>query len=86
VDTVGWTLILASWALFVATALWLRTRAPALLVDGLLAMAGVGVAVGGLLELSDVGIGSWIVAPAFLGIGAVVHVRALFTGSGPFRT
>jgi len=82
----GWALIAAGWALFGGTALWLRTRAPAAMVNGLLALAGVGVAIGGLLQLSDVGIASWIVAPVFLALGAVVHVRSLFTGAGPFRT
>ena len=72
--------------LFVGTALWMRTRAPQIAVDAVLALAGVGVGVGGLLFLTDVTWGSWVVAPAVLAIAAVVHVRALFAGTGPLRT
>ncbi len=87
VDTVaGVTLIAGSWALFAGTALWIRRHAPAWVVDTLLALAGVGVAIGGLLLLSDVSVASWIVAPLFLAVASVVHVRALFAGNGPLRT
>ena len=72
--------------LFVGTALWVRTRAPRAVVDGLLALAGVGVGIGGLLFLSDVTWGSWVAAPAFLAVAGIVHVRALFAGTGPLRT
>ena len=82
----GVTLIAGSWALFAGTALWVRVHAPPWIVDPLLALAGVGVAVGGLLLLSDVSVASWIVAPLFLAVASVVHVRALFAGSGPLRT
>ena len=87
VDTVaGVTLVAGSWALFAGTALWARMHAPPWVVDPLLALAGVGVAIGGLLLLSDVSVASWIVAPLFLAVASVVHVRALFAGSGPLRT
>ncbi len=86
-DTVaGVTLVAGSWALFAASALWIRMHAPAWVVDALLAASGVGVAIGGLLLLSDVSVASWVVAPLFLAVASVVHVRALFAGSGPLRT
>jgi hypothetical protein len=55
-------------------------------VDVVIGLAGAGVAVGGLLFLDEAGVASWIVAPVFLAIAAIVHVRALFAGAGPFRT
>ena len=68
------------------TASFLRTRLPRGAVDGLLAVEGAGLAVGGLLLLDDVGTASWIVGPAALAIMTPLHVRALFAGEGPFRT
>jgi hypothetical protein len=79
-------IVVASGLLFLGTALWARTRAPRIVVDGLLALAGAGVGTGGLLFLSDVNWGSWVAAPAFLAVAAIVHVRALFAGTGPLRT
>ncbi len=54
--------------------------------DGLLALAGVGIALGGLAVQTDVGFWSWVVAPLMLGILLPLHVRVLFAGDGPFRT
>jgi hypothetical protein len=64
----------------------LRTRVRLIVADGLVGLAGAGVGVGGLLFLDEAGVASWIVAPVFLAIAAIVHVRALFAGAGPFRT
>jgi hypothetical protein len=82
----AWTVLVASSALFLLAAFPLRTRLHPRAVDALLATAGAGIGVGGLLFLDDVSAGSWIVAPVFLAIGGIAHVRALFAGSGPFRT
>jgi hypothetical protein len=82
----GVAVIVASTALLVVTAAWVRLRAAAPVVDALVAMSAAGVAVGGLMLLDDVGTSSWIAAPAVLAMAAVLHVRALFAGSGPFRT
>jgi hypothetical protein len=76
----------ASVALLLVASLALRTRLRPIVVDVLVGLAGAGVGVGGLLFLDEVGVASWIVAPAFLAIAAIVHVRALFAGAGPFRT
>jgi hypothetical protein len=87
VDHVGaWTTLMVSGILFLGTALWVRTRAPRVVVDALLVVAGVGVGIGGLLFLTDVTWASWVAAPAVLAVSAVVHERALFAGTGPFRT
>jgi hypothetical protein len=85
-EVVGWAVIAASAALLLATAFVVRTRIATAAFDGLLAAAGAGLAVGGLLLVDDVETGSWIVAPVALAVLTVVHVRAMFAGSGPFRT
>jgi hypothetical protein len=85
-DALAWAVLAASTLLLLAAAFPLRTRLPDRAVDVLLALAGAGVGVGGLLFLADVGIASWIFAPVFLAVAAIAHVRALFAGAGPFRT
>lgn len=79
-------MLVVSALLLVAAAFPLRTRLHDRIVDVLLAFGGAGIGVGGLLFLEDVGVASWLVAPAFLAVGAIAHVRALFAGAGPFRT
>ena len=51
-----------------------------------MALAGAGIGAGGLLMFDDVSLGSWIAAPALVALIALLHVRALFAGEGPFRT
>ena len=82
----AWALVSASAIVLVLAAFPLRRRLHPRVVDGLVALAGAGIGVGGLLFLDDVGPGSWILAPVFLAIGALAHVRALFAGAGPLRT
>jgi hypothetical protein len=83
---VGWIVLAGSVALLVAAAFPLRGRLGPPAWDAVLALAGAGIGVGGLLLLEDVGVASWIFAPVFLAVAAIVHVRALFAGAGPFRT
>ena len=85
-ERLGWAVLAASTLLLLAAAFPVRTRLPDRVVDVLLAIAGAGIGVGGLLFLEDVGVASWIFAPVFLAVGAIAHVRALFAGAGPFRT
>jgi len=86
-DPVGaWTTLAVSAALVVLTALVLRPRLSRTFVDGLLALGGAGLAVGGLLFFDDVGAASWAVAPSLLAAITVLHVRLLFAGDGPLRT
>jgi hypothetical protein len=82
----GWTLLTASAVLLVLAAVPLRTRLHPRVVDALLGLSGAGIALGGLCFVKDVGAWSWVFAAVVLGIGAIVHVRALFAGAGPFRT
>jgi hypothetical protein len=82
----GWSFLLAAAALLLLAAFPLRTRLPRRVLDGLLALGGAGIGVGGLLLLSDVEPASWVVAPVLLAAAAVGHVRFLFAGQGPFRT
>lgn len=82
----GIALIVVAAAIGAVTAIVLRTRLPAIVVDALVGACGAAAGVGGLLLLRDVGIAAWILTPAFLAAVAVAHVRALFAGSGPLRT
>jgi hypothetical protein len=82
----GIAVIVATSAALLVTALRLRPRLPALPVNALLVLEGALLGVGGLLVQTGVGPASWVVAPLFLGIVTVLHVRFLFGGAGPFRT
>jgi len=84
--TVGGVVLALSAALAVATALVFRTRWSPRTVDLAMALAGVGMGIGGLLLLDDVSLGSWLFAPLVLAVVAPAQVRALFAGDGPFRT
>ena len=86
-DPIGaWTTLLVAASVLVLATFPLRTRLRPRVVDGLLALGGAGIGVGGLLFLTDVEPASWVVAPTLLAIAAVAHVRVLFAGKGPFRT
>ena len=80
--------IIAAAALVLAVdAFVLRSRAGARVTDSLAALGGAAIGVGGLLLLhGGVPVASWIVAPAILALASLAHNRALFGGSGPFRT
>ena len=82
----GSAILVTSSALALVTAGWLRARLPRPAIDATMALAGAGIGVGGLLFLHDVGLSSWIVGPLLLAVIALLHVRALFGGEGPFRT
>lgn len=82
----GVTTLAASILLGLAAAFPLRERMSSWLVDTLLAISGAGMAVGGLLLLEDVSGVAWLVTPPVLAALTVIHVRALFAGSGPLRT
>jgi hypothetical protein len=51
-----------------------------------IALVGAIVGVLALLPLGHVDPWSWVVAPAFLAVGAVAQARALFSEGGPLRT
>jgi hypothetical protein len=82
----GVALIAASTIVLLISATWVRRRAAALVADVSVAISAAGIALGGLMLLDDVSTNAWIVAPSALGVAAVLHVRALFAGAGPFRT
>ena len=52
----------------------------------LIALVGAIVGVLALVPIAHVDPWSWVVAPAFLSVGAVAQSRALFSAGGPFRT
>ena len=82
----GVVILSASAALAVATALGFRTRLSPRMVDVVMALAGAGLGIGGLMLLENVGVASWVFAPLVLAVVAPAQVRALFAGDGPFRT
>ncbi len=82
----GISIVVVASVLAVVTGGWLRTRLPQPAIDLLMAVAGAGIGVGGLMTLDDVGPASWIVAPTILALIALLQVRALFAREGPFRT
>lgn len=86
-DVIGaWTTLAVSAALLAVTVILLRERLPRRWIDVLMALGGAGVALGGLLFLTDVGPASWVVAPLVLAASAVVQWRLLFAPGGPLRT
>lgn len=73
-------------ALLGVTMVVLRERLRRAWIDALVVLGGVGVAVGGLLFLDDVGLASWVVAPTLMAAGAFGQWRLLFAPGGPLRT
>ena len=82
----GFAILVTASVLALVTAGWLRTRLPRTATDATMALAGAGVGLGGLFLRHDVGLSSWVVGPVLVGVIALLHVRALFGGKGPFRT
>jgi hypothetical protein len=85
-DALAWAILGVGVGILLLATFPLREKLAGPVVDGLLAVAGAAIGVGGLLFLDDVGPASWLVAPAFLAVGTIAHVRGLFAGDGPFRT
>jgi hypothetical protein len=84
--TAGIAVIVFGGVLALLTGGWLRAALPPLAIDGLMALSGAMIGVGGLLMLDDVTAASWIAGPAMLAVIAPLNVRALFARGGPFRT
>jgi hypothetical protein len=82
----GTAILVLGGVLALATGGWLRTRLPRPAIDATMALAGAAIGLGGLLLRHDVALSSWIVGPLVLAVIALLHVRALFGGEGPFRT
>ena len=83
--TIAVVVLVVASGLALAVVLPLRERLRPWIRDALLALAGAGLGVGGLLLQTDVELGSWIVAPLLLGIVTPLQVRALFARGGPYR-
>jgi hypothetical protein len=84
--SVGWAIVFGSVVVPGIAALLLHRKGSGTAVTIAAAVVGVGVAVGGLLVVGDVGAWSWVVAPIVLGVATPLQVRALFAPGGPFRT
>ncbi len=70
---------------FAVVVLVVRPRAPRGVSDALVALCGAALGAGGLWVQQGVGAAVWIVTVPVTAVLAVVHVRALFAGSGPLR-
>ena len=70
-------------ALGVVTALWLRTRLPAVTVAVLLAAAGAALGWGLMLLRTDPSVGEAVAAIVLLGILVPAHVRIVLGRFGP---
>ena len=79
----GAILISISSVVMLVTAFGLRTRAPALVGVGLLALAGGAFAWGVMLLQPDPAVGEWVAAVAILSVLTPAHVRIVLGRFGP---
>jgi nicotinate-nucleotide pyrophosphorylase len=85
-DAPAYVLLVIGWILLAATWLVWQRRLSGIAADTLTAVAGIAIATGGLLLCTTVTTASWVLAPALLVGGGILHRRVLFGGAGPFRT
>jgi len=78
----GVATIVGASALGLLTVFLLWRRVPAAAAFAVMAVCGVGLAVGGLLVQDDVGTASWVVAVVALGVLTPVHARLVFGPPG----
>ncbi len=78
----GVATIVGASALGLLTVFLLWRRLPAAAAFAVMAVCGVGLAVGGLLVQDDVGTASWVVAVVALGVLTPVHARLVFGPPG----
>jgi hypothetical protein len=79
-----WVLAVGGLA-FLAVVIWVRPRVSARVGLGLVAVCSAVLASGGLLVQHDPGVAAWVLTPPVVAFLGVVHVRAMFAGSGPLR-
>jgi hypothetical protein len=79
----GWWIVAGSSGLAIATAIFLRTRAPAWLVLALLVGAGAGIGWGGMLIRPDPSAGEFVLAVVALAALIPGHVRIVIGPFGP---
>lgn len=84
--TWGIALLVVAGAAFVAGLGGLRSGRSVGMWSAVLALAGAGIATGGLLVQDARDIASWVVAPPAGAAISLVHGRILFAPGGPFRT
>lgn len=78
----GVATIVGASALGLLTVFLVWRRLPAAAAFAVMAVCGVGLAVGGLLVQDDVGTASWVVAVVALGVFTPVHARLVFGPPG----
>jgi hypothetical protein len=79
-----WVLAVGGLA-FLAVVIWVRPRVSGSVGLGLVAVCSAVLASGGLLVQHDPGVAAWVLTPPVVAFLGVVHVRAMFAGSGPLR-
>lgn len=83
--TVGvWVLAVGAVA-FLAVVIYVRPRVSVLVGLGLVGVCSAVLGAGGLLVQHDPGLAAWVLTPPVVAFLGVVHVRAMFAGSGPLR-
>ena len=70
---------------FLAVVVLVRPRVRPIVGYGLVAACSATLAAGGLLVQDAPGVAAWILTPLVVAFLGVVHVRAMFAGSGPLR-
>lgn len=84
-DVLGAVTLVTGGTLAVATAVaW--ARIPRRVGDVLVALGGLGLAVGSLLLMDDPAPSAWAIAPPVVAVLTVLHVRLLVAPGGPMRT
>lgn len=70
---------------FLVVVILVRPRVASAVTLTLVAACGAVLAAGGLLLQHDPGVASWVLTPPLVAFLGVVHVKAMFSGSGPLR-
>lgn len=84
-DVIGAVTLVTGGTLVVVTAIgW--ARIPSRVGDALVAVGGLGLAVGALLLMDDPAPSAWAIAPPVVAVLAVLHVRLMVAPGGPMRT
>ena len=82
-DGAGVALIVAGGAIGLVTALLLRTRAPAIVIAGVLTGCGLALGAGALLVQDHVSTTNWVLTLALIAFLVPAHVRIVLGPFGP---
>jgi hypothetical protein len=83
--TAGVWLLAFGAAAFLGVVIVVRPRVASAVTLTLVGVCSAVLAAGGLLVQHDPGVAAWVLTPLVVAALGVVHVRAMFLGSGPLR-